>query len=169
MDNGIGFNGNTLIIPRGKKGLTPISIDLTEINRIESRIPEIERSTMSTLPNLVTIFIVGMGQVANVIALLELELRSAKNSLEEFRAVALLDKAEDTLKSKNIKSSADTRDAAVVLDIDVKEAKEKVDFLTAISALIYSKHSRFEYAYNGAKKVFDAYIKTPNAPQHAGD
>lgn len=150
-----------LVIPRGQKGLPPISINLSAMFKAESRIPEIQRSTMVTLPELITTFLLARSSLANAIATIELEFRAAKRSLKEDQSVALLDKAEDVLKLKNVKSSSDTREAAVILDPDVRNSQQRLDDLTALQTFLTNKNDVMKDAYDGAKKIADMYLKVP--------
>lgn len=164
INDNLGFGGeHVLTIPRGRKGLAPLSIDLSKLYEIEAKIPDMERATLATFPHLITQFTIGMSEVIRVVAIVEMELNDAERFLKESKALALLDRSEDVLRSKNMKSSSDTRDAAVILDPDVREAQEKVDILNALSSFFSSKRSVIENSYHASKKIFDAYIKTPAA------
>lgn len=169
VTDSLGISGESIVIPRGKRGLSPMTISLTEVHKIEAKIPEIRRSTPLTLPDLVTSFILGMSQMSRIMALVEVELRDAKRSYEEMRAVALLEKVEKVLQDKKIKSSTDTREAAIVLDTDVKDARIALDMITAVQSFLAGKHMAIEAAYHGAKKLCDVYLKTPYSPNLGGE
>lgn len=168
IDNNLGLSEHALIIPRGRKGLDPLKLDLKDVHDIEARIPEIQRSTPITLPDLVTQFVLGILKMSKILAMVDLELREAKRALEHARAVALLERAESVLAARKVKSSTDTREAAINLDVDVNEAQNKVDCLTAISAFLAGKNSAIEMAYHGAKKICDVYVRTPTSPNYGG-
>lgn len=150
-----------LVIPRGKKGLPPISLNLAAMFKAEARIPEIQRSTMITLPELITTFLMARSALANAIATTELEFRAAKRFLKERSSIVLLDNVEDILRVKNIKSSSDTREAVIILDSDVMEAQQRLDDLTALQTFLTNKNDVMREAYDGAKKIADMYMKTP--------
>jgi len=158
-----------LIIPRGNSNMPPVAIEMRTILEAESRIEEIRRSSDKTLPDLVTVFLIALGKLANSIAVVELELREAKRLLDEAKAIALLEKAEELLKSKGIKSSADTREAAILLDPQVRECQARVDALTATQAFLYNKNALMDRAYHGAKKICDVYMKTPYSKVYGGE
>lgn len=168
IEDGLGISTDYLLIPRGKKGLEPKKVYLKDIHDIEARIPEIQRSTPITLPDLVTQFTLGILKMSKILAEVELEVREAKRTLEHARAVALLERVEDVLKKKSVKSSTDTREAAIVMDPDVATAQDHFDCLTAIQAFLAGKNSAMEMAYHGAKKICDVYIKTPSSPLYGG-
>jgi hypothetical protein len=129
--------------------------------KAEARIPEIQRSTMITLPELITTFLLARNSLANAIATTELEFRAAKRFLKERSSLVLLDNVEEILKAKNVKSSSDTREAAIILDSDVMEAQQKLDDLTALHTFLSNKNDVMKDAYDGAKKIADMYMKTP--------
>jgi hypothetical protein len=152
IQDSIGISNNAITIPRGKRGLSPITIDISKVQSIESRIPELARSTPITMPELVTQFTIGIAEMARLIALVQIELNDAERALDESRSISLLERAEDVLRSKGIKSSA---------DYDVKEARETYDILKAILSFLHGKRDAIEMAYHGTKKVCDVYLKTP--------
>ena len=169
ITDNLGFNERRLILPRGKIGLSPLELDMTKIFEVESRIREIERSTPATMPNLIADFILGSIEASRLVALIEMELKEAQHSMDKANAIALLERAEDILKAKNIKSSADTREAAVNLDPDVRDARYRVDVLKTMSTFLMAKKDAIEMAYHGAKKICDIYLRSPGSiSDHAG-
>jgi hypothetical protein len=152
-DDGIGLGSTIMTLPRGMGGLSSFQIDLTDVNRAESRIPEIVRANPLTLPDLIVEFNMALVRMSNIVSRVELELREAERAVKEAESIALLERAEDLLKAKNIKSSADTREAAVTLDHDVKDARRRYDMLKAISVFLYHKRNAIEMAYYSTKKV----------------
>lgn len=158
----------SMVIPRGRKGLPAISINLEQISQIEDRIPDIARSNPLTIADLITQFNVGILQLARAISLIESELKDAQQVLREAEAYCILDKAEDVLRSKNLKSTADLRSAVVDIDPDVVEARAKVNTLTVMSEYMSARLKAIEKAYHGAKKICDIYVKTPSSPNYAG-
>lgn len=159
-----------LLIPRGRDPqLGAISIELGEINRIEARVQDIARATPLTIAELITDFNVGLLILAKAISQVELEKKEAAILVKELRAVTLLDKADDVLRSKNQKSSADLREAVVNSDPEVVSATRRLDSLTVASEFLNSKMHAIELAYHGAKKVCDVYMKLPASPNYGGD
>lgn len=168
IENSLGITENGLVIPRGRAGLAPMEIPLKAIHDIEARIPEIQRSTPTTLPDLVTQFTIGILKMSSIMAMVDLEVRDAKRTLDHARAVANLERSEAVLKAKSVKSSADTRDAAITLDPDVQTARERLDALTAAQYFLTGKNNAIEMAYHGAKKICDIFIRTPSSPNYGG-
>lgn len=168
IEDNLGLSEHHLIIPRGKAGMDSLKLDLKDIHDIEARIPEIQRSTPITLPDLVTQFVLGILKMSKILAMVDLELREAKRSLEHARAVALLERAESVLAARKVKSSTDTREAAINLDVDVGAAQNRVDALSAAYAFLSGKNSALEMAYHGAKKICDVFLRTPTSPNYGG-
>lgn len=159
----------TLMVPRGNSGLPHMSFDMTEIYRIVGRTKEIERVTPATYAELITDFNVGMIQLNRLIGLIEIELNESVNNLEMTESIALLERVEDYLKSKNLKSSTDTREAAVKLDKDVQDALRRRDALKAIQSYVSGLKNSLERAYFSAKQVSDLVSRDPYLNKNAGD
>lgn len=158
-----------LIVPRGRNGLSPLFLDMTEVYRIEKRIQEIKLSDPLLMPDLISDFNYGYIMIGKMIATVELELSEAKMSLNEARSIAMLDKVDAILKEKGIsKSSTDLREAIVTLDPAVKEANQKVAILQAYTELLYNKAKALEMAYHGAKEVSKAQARIPDANNYGG-
>lgn len=170
MEDLISLNTNSeiLVVPRGRKGLAPMRIDFKDVKKAYDRIDEIRRCTPITASDLITDFIIGMMRLSKVISLVELELREAHTELKESQSLALLDRVEAVLLEKKIKSSADTREAVLYLDADVKGARNRYDMLNVINSYLRDTYTGLENAYNGAKKILDVYLKTPMS-MSAGD
>lgn len=167
-DYGLGSE-TVLQIPRGHKGLVPIVFDMTDIYRIVGRITEIERVTPATFGELVTDFNKGMIQLNRLIGIVEIELKEAENTLDMAESVALLERVEDYLKIRGIKSSADTREAAMILDPDVQEARRRKSALLAISEYVKGLKEAIERAYFSAKQVAEFTAHDPYLNKYSGD
>lgn len=154
------LESTTLMIPRGRKGLPALQIDIKEISDVLKRVTELERLTIYSYPELITKINSALIQSTRLTAIIEIEYREAQNALEVAEAVARLEKAEGVLQQKNVKSSADTRDAAVTLDPDVQEALQRRDALTAL--VEWSRHIRLslERMYYSAKQIVELTSKT---------
>jgi hypothetical protein len=150
-----------LTIPRGRPGLGVVKLDLREINRAQKRIPELGRATAANLSYLISDFTVGLSRLVRAISIVDMELKEAEMEYKQARSTALLIRVDDILKRYNQKSSADTRDAAVLLDKDVIDAKQRLDMLDVTSTFLRDTYNVLEIAYNGAKKIADAHMKLP--------
>lgn len=163
--NSLDNKGGTpyLLIPRGRQGLAPLSLDMTEVYRIERRIEEIRNANPETMPDLITEFTIGFIQVGKMVSCAQLELADAKMSLSEAKAIATLDRAEKVLAEKGVKSTADSREAVLALDPDVQSAQHRVAAIDACLNLLYNKLSAFEWSYQSVKKIGDIQSRMPGA------
>jgi len=159
----------SLVVPRGRVGLAPIYLDMTEVYRIEKRIQEIKIADPLSMPDLISDFNYGFVLLGKMIATIELELAEAKMSLQESRSIVMLDKVDKILAEKGIlKSSTDLRDAVVTLDPSVKEANQKVAILQTYAELLYNKSKAMEMAYHGSKEVSKTQARIPDSNNYGG-
>src|ERR1017187_2395366 len=93
-----------LLLPRGRKGLPPFTLDLSAVSTAEKRIPEMARATPLMLPDLITAYNIGILALARLICVVELETKDARRELEDSKALFIIDFADDILRQKNIKS-----------------------------------------------------------------
>jgi hypothetical protein len=163
-DDASGVPGGTpyLIVPRGRKELSPLNLDMREIYRIEGRIQDISTANPATMPDLISDFNRGYAMLGGMVAKVQLELSEAEIALREAKSIALLDKVDKVLSEKGQKSSADLRDAVVQMDQDVKEASRRVSVLEAYLTLLNNKAKSFEMAYHGTKKVSEIQARIPD-------
>lgn len=142
-----------MTIPRGYIANETLRLDISDVNRIEARIPEIVRANPITLTELIVDFNIALSRLSSIIARVELEMRDAERAVKENEAIALLEKVEEILKAKGIKSSADMREAAVTLDPEVKDSRRRYDILKSTLVFLSHKRNAIELAYYSAKKV----------------
>lgn len=161
-------NSSVLTIPRGRRGLGSIRIDVNEINRVSNRITEIGRQTPETLPDLIMDFNVAILQLSKAIAMTDMELKDAQAELKEAKSLALLDRTESLLEARKIKSTADSREAVINIDKDVVDQQRRVDILNVTSVYLRDVHHAIKMAYDGSKKICDVFVKMPSAPLYAG-
>ena len=166
--DGLGLTDIALVLPRGRKGLAPMHLDLTEVVAAERRIPEMQRSNPMTFPDLATVYNIGICTLTKLISLVELESKDARRELDEARAIFVLDHAEALLEKKKIKSSVDAREAASKLDPDVKEAQQRIDILVTIVEYLQNKRKDLERVYYGAKALADMHLTTPDKKNYGG-
>jgi hypothetical protein len=165
----LGFSDETtLTLPRGRKGLPPFRLDLTNVVNAEKLIPAMQRSTPITFPDLATVYNIGICALTKLISIVELECKDAKRELEEAKAIFKLDKAEDILALKKVKSSADAREDASKRDPEVKECQEKYDILLTTSEYLQNKRNDLERVYYGAKNIADLQLKVPDNTNYGG-
>ena len=169
IENNFGLSDDaSLILPRGRKGQPPFTLDMTYILMAEKRIPEMQRSNPMTFPDLATVYNIGICNLTRLISIVQVECKESRRELDEARAIFRLDLAEEILAKKKIKSSVDARDDASKLDPTVKECQSKYDFLSTIDEYLQNKRSDLERVYYGAKNLADLHIKTPDSGNYAG-
>lgn len=164
------MSSDTLIIPRGRNSqLGAISIDISLINRVESRMPEMARCNPLTAAELITTFNIGILQVARAISLVDLEVKDAKMTLDEAKADCRLNRSEGILRSLgHMKSSVDLREDVVNKDPDVISAQSRLNTLIVCSEYLHSRMKAIEYAYHGAKKIVEIQLKLPESKNYGG-
>lgn len=157
-----------LVIPRGTAGLKNLSIDMKEILAAEKRIQELHRSTPMTMGSLITDFNVAIMRANRIIGIVQMEMREAKRTLEMEEAIFKIEKAEEFLRVKGIKSSVDARDSACTLDPAVQAARNRYDVLFTTSEYLQGVKEGLVLAYHGAKKVCDVYMSNPDNRNYGG-
>lgn len=167
-NDGLGLTDIALVVPRGRKGLDPMHLDLSEVVHAERRISEMQRSNPMTFPELATVYNIGICTLTKLISLVELESKDARRELDLARAVFIMDHVESILESKKIKSSMDTREAASKLDPDIQQAQQRVDILVTISEYLQNKRKDLERVYYGAKALADMHLGTPDKKNYGG-
>jgi hypothetical protein len=168
--DGYGLGSETsIVIPRGHAGLPPMVFDMTSIYKIVARTAEVERVVPATYAALVTDFNMGMIQLNRLVGLIDIELRESENGVDMARAIASLERVEPFLESKKIKSTADSRDAAITMDKDVQSAIRTRDALLATLAYAKGLKESLERAYFSAKQATDLISKDPYLNKTSGD
>jgi len=169
-EDGYGLGSSTLLqVPRGNKGLVPLTFNMSNVYRTIARTEEIQRVNPATFPELITDFNVGMIELNRIIGLIEIELKEAEHTLDTVEAIAMLEKVDGFLKQRNLTSTADNRKAAKVLDPDVQSATRTKDALTAISSYVYGLKQVLERAYFSAKHVAEMTGKDPYLNKTSGE
>jgi hypothetical protein len=158
-----------LEVPRGRGTGSPIAFNATPIYDAVNQIDQVRRATAITSPDLMATFNMAMHTTSKLISLIELEKSYAEASLREAKAVAILDRADAMLAARNMKSTADLREAVVNLDPDVVGAKERLDNLTAMLTFFTNTYYELREALYSTKKICDIYLKLPNDPNTGGE
>lgn len=151
----------SLVVPKGNGAVEPIMVDISPVSNALRRVPEIQRVTTANAGELMSIFTSAMTNASRAMSLVELELLSSKRNLKIVRAISILDRVESVLAERKIKSTADTREAALDLDPDVAQAQERLDILTVLSTELYNNYTELKEALYSTKKALDASLQTP--------
>ena len=137
-----------------------LKLDLTEINKVEARIPEVAFVTPGKAPELLALFNNSVVELIAVITKLELEICRAKREAGKIHSRVVLDEVKDILKAKglakdsNPAGSADLREAVLEAHEEYQNSLERVEILEAVSKLIQGKKYSIEMAYSSVKAIF---------------
>lgn len=153
------INPGILVVPRGLPDLSPLKLDLGEINSVESRIQEVAFVNPVKAPELLAVFNKAYSDLVSIISTVEYEFQMAKKHSNEVRAMVLIDRVPEKLKEKGLTSakspggSEDFRQAILDLDKDYSAAQDKVIQLKCIITLLEGKQKSIDMAYSSVKKV----------------
>lgn len=149
----------TLTIPSGTPGLSSKTLDLSRIYNAESRNQEIAFVTSQKAPELMALFNGAYFDLIKSIAMVELELNTAKTHVNRVRARILLDEVKDVLKAKGLTretnplGSEDIRRAVLEVNEEYISALDKTNFLATISEFLRGKLKGMDNAYTAVKKI----------------
>lgn len=151
---------DSLKVLKGKPNSGVLSIPLNNIRNTEARIPEIAAMTPHKAGELLSVFNTTFLELDGYVKQVEMELVIAKQNQNIVKSTVLLDKAEDIIKSKGLKASADLRMAVVELDPDYQKATERVNALEAAREYLNGKRKAIEMAYASVKKLVGEVVFT---------
>jgi hypothetical protein len=157
------LTSTALVCPRGDGKGEPITLNLAKILETEARLAELAFITLDKAPELMSAFNKSWLELQRTATVLRYELVKAEDSTRKRRALILLDYAEDLLKARGLKSSADLREAIVESDDVYSETKDRAAFLKAVVALLEGKMAAFENGFTAIKKLMST-IQLPSQP-----
>ena len=117
----------------------PLRLDLTKIREGESRLHEAQVVNVGSYSNLEFVFNEGYREGKRHLSIIGYQISLAEKALREAKSRALLDDYKDFLTKKNIKDSAQIRDAFLETQIDFVMAQDRIDMLKAMESLIDGK------------------------------
>jgi hypothetical protein len=163
------IEGTTLSLPSATKDLPDRILNLGEILTAEARQREVAMVTPVKAPELLYTFNYAWLETDKLVKGLAADLVKAKAQVEKRKARILLYEAEDFLKTRNVASTKDSRDAVIVLDPEYETLQDRVDQIFAAQEWLKGKMKSFENSYSSVKKIMgeDAYdmstrINNPN-------
>lgn len=157
------ITSNSLVLcPKGD-GSGEIQLDLGKLLKAESRLDEVAYITGAKAAELLSTFNTTWAEIQKTVVTLRREYIKAKSVTRGVRASILLNDAEEILKLKGLKSSADLRDAVVECNAAYQEAQDREHNLASIVAFLEGKLQAFENAYTAVKKLLST-VQLPSQP-----
>ena len=144
---------DSLKVLKGKPNSGVLTIPLNNIRNTEARIPEIAAMTPHKAGELLSVFNTCFLELDGYAKQVEMELVIAKQNQSVVKSTVLLDKAEEIIKSKGLKGSADLRQAVFEMDPDYQKATERVNALEAAREYLVGKRKGIEMAYGSIRKL----------------
>lgn len=156
-----------LVVPRGKNG-GKLYLEMAGVYQAEARLRDVALASPGTGPELMGYF----NEVANLttkyLAWVKHEILVAQREYDLAKATAILERAPEEFKKldgSGIKFNEDFRNAIVTRDPECYAARQTLDSLVAVEALLDAKVKSFVRAYNAARAVMDlrgTVAATPN-------
>lgn len=146
---------NEIKIYQEPKGGLQLPLDMTEIYRYQAMLEELPHVNSITGPLYMREFAAAADMASSFYSRITLDRDQAANKVKEEQALAYLERSEDYIKAKGLKSTDETKKQYVQIDPNYKKAKDILDVLNAIMTLLESKMKRFQDAHDDAKKIFD--------------
>ena len=153
------IEATTVTVPSPRADIPARTLDLKNIQISEARHSEVATVTPVKAPELLVLFNSAWNECEKFHKQFSYALTVSEQELEKRRATILLYEVEKFLKEKNIPSTKDTRDAVILLDVEVQQRQEVVDQMRAVVEYMKGKMKFFENAYSSVKKIMgeDAY------------
>lgn len=157
------FTGKEIVCQLTLLDRAPLVLDLEKIRRSEVRQDEVATVTKFKAPELLAEFNRSWRELNELIVQIKSERIRAMTALDQRRSVLLLDEVNDILKLRKVSSSADTREAAIVLDPQHMALAEVLHQIESIVEFLQGKAKSFENAYTSVKKILQEEGFTPGA------
>jgi hypothetical protein len=148
-----------LVIPQFGS-LPQMTLDLTKIKEGEDRLYEAQNVTVISYSNLEYVYNEGYREAKKHLSQVGYQITRAEKALREAKSRALLDEYPVFLKDRNMKDSAQIRDAYLETVKDYTEAQDRIDMLKAVDALLDSKVKVFENTCRYLKKQMDIVLRS---------
>lgn len=140
--------------------LPQMTLDLTKIKEGEDRLYEAQNVTVISYSNLEYVYNEGYREAKKHLSQVGYQITRAEKALREAKSRALLDEYPVFLKDRNIKDSAQIRDAYLETVKDYTEAQDRIDMLKAVDALLDGKVKIFENTCRYMKKQMDIVLRS---------
>lgn len=161
----------SLVVPPGIAGQQPIIIDLEEILKAELRQEEVATVNHEKAPELLATFTKQWLDLSRLVSLLTAERNKSEKELNKRRSVILVDLMTERLTSKGLSSSADNREAIILLDEEYIKLSDVFDQISAILELMKGKMKAMDMAYSSTKRLVtqDTYMQYNRNNSLSGD
>ncbi len=148
-----------LVIPQFGS-LPQMTLDLTKIKEGEDRLYEAQNVNVISYSNLEYVYNEGYREAKKHLSQVGYQITRAEKALREAKSRALLDEYPVFLKDRNMKDSAQIRDAYLETVKDYTEAQDRIDMLKAIDALLDGKVKVFENTCRYMKRQIDIVLRS---------
>jgi len=147
--------GQHLAYSEPKAGM-PVPMDMAEIYRYESLVEELTSVNLLNGSFYMREFLKAKELASSFYCKLLFDYEQARNRTKTEYALAYLERSEDYIKSRNLKSTDETKKQYVSIDKQYQSAKDQEDMLKALTTLMENKVYKFQSAHDDAKKIFDS-------------
>lgn len=154
-----------LVVP-AVTGVEPITLDMAKVVQGQSRIEEIARVNPATGQGLMAFFLTCWQSLHDANTTVTEHRDRSIDMVKRAKAEALLG-ADEKIKLRGGKPSADLREAVVALDDDVKAAQERGYEIEAVLSWVRGRSQQFEAAWRSVRTLVDT-TRTP-PPRLSGD
>lgn len=141
----------------------PVPLDMTEIYEYESMITAIANINNMNGAFYMREFLNAKELASSFYCRLLYDFEQSKNKTKEACAIAYLERSEQYLKEKGIKSTDEAKKQYVQIDADYKKAKDRQDMYEALMVLMKNKVDKFQSAHDDVKKIFDSTRESRNS------
>ena len=160
METGFQIPGAVITAPNNRVSQLHLDLDrfeqsqsFNEVNRYLKKLGEVRNITQMTVDSYLTDFLVAQDVTSNAIAQSIYFESKAKALLDEMRSIAFFERAENYLKSKGLKISAEARKQYIDIDPDVVAAKDVYARSLATAELFKNRLWAFKYAHADAAQI----------------
>lgn len=159
-----------IVVPPATNIDKPIVIELEKILLAEIRQEEVATVTKETAPELLYFYNKEWLKLHMLATQLTAAKVKAEKELQKRRSVLLLDLIPQILSDKGVNSTADTREAAILLDSEYIQLSDVVDNITAATELVKGKLKGFENSFTAVKRLIsDTSTLNQRSPNMSGD
>lgn len=134
----------------------PVPMDMSEIYKYEALVEDLAGVNLMNGPFYMREFLKAKELASSFYCRLLFDYEQARNRTRTEQALAYLERSEDYIKARGLKSTDETKKQYVAIDKGYQAAKDKEDMLKALVTLMENKVYKFQAAHDDAKKIFDS-------------